>query len=49
MRCSATVVLPEPAVPRITTKPLDGRVISSNCVGVDQARDVGEVLVGALA
>ena len=24
MRCSATVVLPEPAVPRITTKPDDG-------------------------
>ncbi len=47
MRCSATVVLPEPAAPRITTKPADGRVISVELLGVDQPGDVGQVLVGA--
>ena len=48
MRCSATVVLPEPAVPRITTTPLVGRVISVELLGVDQPGDVGQMLVGAL-
>ena len=47
MRCSATVVLPEPAVPRMTTGPLVGRVISANCSGSISAGDVGQVLVGA--
>ena len=47
MRWSATVVLPEPAVPRITTKPADGPRDQRELLGVDQAGDVGQALVGA--
>ena len=49
MRCSATVVLPEPAVPRITTKPDDGLRDQVELLRIDQPGDVGQVLVGAAA
>ena len=49
MRCSATVVLPEPAVPRITTKPARRARDELELVGIDEPGDVGQMLVGAPA
>ena len=47
MRCSATVVLPEPAPPWMTTRPVDGSVMSSNCARSMSAAISGSVLLAS--
>jgi hypothetical protein len=44
MRCSATVVFPEPAPPRMMTGPLSARLMSSNCSGSMSATMSGRCL-----
>jgi hypothetical protein len=49
MRCSATVVLPEPAPPWITTRPVPGSVIRSNCARSMSAAISGSCLFASWA